>query len=249
MRALSKQTHRRGWLFTSVLSRLRPLLILTLAVVVIGLTACQTAPPDGSSTTPDIWSQATANRFRVGEVRDYNGINLDPAIGPRDNSISGVQIVEIESYRLSIEGLVEQSIMLTYDEVIALEPAERLITLYCVEGWDATILWKGVLIDDLIEQAGGATAEANTVIFHAADSYTTSLPLSVVKSKGLIIAYQSNGLPLPPEMGYPLIVVAEDKLGYKWARWVTQIELSDDENYRGFWEQRGYDNQADVRGD
>jgi len=43
-----------------------------------------------------------------------------------------------------------------------------------------------------------------------------------------------------------LLVVAEDKLGYKWARWVNEIELSDDENYKGYWEKRGYSNDAPV---
>jgi DMSO/TMAO reductase YedYZ molybdopterin-dependent catalytic subunit len=47
-------------------------------------------------------------------------------------------------------------------------------------------------------------------------------------------------------MGYPFIVVAEEKLGYKWARWVTRIELSEDPDYQGYWEQRGYDNTADI---
>jgi len=126
-----------------------------------------------------------------------------------------------------------------------LDPYERKITLYCVEGWDATILWKGVLLEDLIN-ISGMSPEANTVIFHAVDGYTTSLPLETIIDNELILAYSANGLELPPEMGYPFIVVAEDKLGYKWARWVSEIELSDDENYRGFWEQRGYSNEADI---
>ena len=49
-----------------------------------------------------------------------------------------------------------------------------------------------------------------------------------------------------PERGYPFQVVAEDKLGYKWAKWVTGIEVSNDADYRGYWESRGYDNDAAV---
>jgi DMSO/TMAO reductase YedYZ molybdopterin-dependent catalytic subunit len=40
--------------------------------------------------------------------------------------------------------------------------------------------------------------------------------------------------------------VAEGKWGYKWIKWVTEIELSDDESYRGFWESRGYSNKGDL---
>ena len=153
--------------------------------------------------------------------------------------------MDIATYTLTIDGLVEEPITLKYDQVIALDGYERLITLHCVEGWDATILWKGVLISDLIQKAV-ATPEAVTVIFSSVDGYTTSLPLKTIAEKGLILAYSANGLDLPPEMGYPFIVVAEDKLGYKWARWVNKITLSDDANYMGYWERAGYSNTADV---
>jgi DMSO/TMAO reductase YedYZ molybdopterin-dependent catalytic subunit len=55
-----------------------------------------------------------------------------------------------------------------------------------------------------------------------------------------------NGVVLPPERGFPFQVVAESKLGCKWAKWVTGIEVSNDSSFRGFWESRGYDNDADL---
>lgn len=221
-----------------------------LLAVVFGLSACQSSSttssnPTGGSTTIDAVSQATAKRYRVGEVREFQGKFLSPAIGPRDNSIAGVQKVDISTYSLQIIGLVDQEVKMTYDEVKAFTPYERLITLHCVEGWDATILWKGVLIEDMLNKAG-IKPEAVTVIFHAVDNYTTSMPLTTIHERQMILAYMSNGLPLPPEMGYPFIVVAEDKLGYKWARWVTKIELSAEANFRGYWEQNGYSNTAEV---
>ena len=179
--------------------------------------------------------------MRSGSIR----ARLDPAVGPRDNSISGVQQVETADYTLTIDGLVDNITVLTYDEVLAMEPDARLITLHCVEGWDATILWEGVRLTDLIDLAG-AKPETVTVIFEAVDGYTTSLPYETVREKQLILAYNANGIPLTPEMGYPFIVVAEDKLGYKWARWVNRIKLSGDAGYQGYWEQRGFTNSADV---
>lgn len=194
---------------------------------------------------PDVVSQATMDRYQENEVREYQGANLDPAIGPRDNSIKGVQHVDVKNYRLSVTGFVEDPKELAYEEVLALDAYERKITLYCVEGWDATILWKGVLLSDIMDLAG-VKEEANTVIFHSVDGYTTSLPLETILSKELILAYDANGLVLPDELGFPFMVVAEDKLGYKWARWVSEIELSDDPSYLGYWEQRGYNNDATV---
>jgi DMSO/TMAO reductase YedYZ molybdopterin-dependent catalytic subunit len=200
-----------------------------------------------SAADNDATSSATLSRYRVNEIREYQGARLDPAVGPRDNSIKGVQHVDMSTYTLTIDGLVDDIEVLTYDDVLVLPAYERLITLHCVEGWEATILWKGVLLKDLLDLAG-VQPEAVTVIFGAVDGYTTSLPLATVVDNELILAYQANGIDLPPEMGYPFIVVAEDKLGYKWARWVNRITLSDDVDYKGFWENVGYSNDATVGG-
>ena len=225
--------------------RMKKLALMLMAMLLV-LTGCmRLVTSDERKGEADGVSAATLERYREGEVQEYKGARLDPAIGPRDNSISGVQHVDMSTYTLAIDGLVESPQTLTYDQVKALDAYERLITLYCVEGWDATVLWKGVLLEDLLNKAG-VKPEAVTVIFSAVDGYTTSLPLSTIQEKQLILAYQANGLDLPPEMGYPFIVVAEDKLGYKWARWVNRITLSDDPNYLGYWEQRGYSNSAEV---
>jgi DMSO/TMAO reductase YedYZ molybdopterin-dependent catalytic subunit len=103
----------------------------------------------------------------------------------------------------------------------------------------------GRLITDLLEQAG-ILEDAVVVIFHAEDGYTTSIPLTEVMDRQMLLAHRANGEVLTPRWGFPFIVVAQDKLGYKWARWVTGIELSSDLDYKGFWEQRGYDNEADI---
>lgn len=196
-------------------------------------------------TTGDGTSSATIDRYTATEVRDYKGVRLDPSVGPRDNSIKGVQNVDIASYSLQVTGLAEKPISLNYDEVLAMDAYERLITLYCVEGWEATVLWKGARLKDIIDLAG-AKETADTVIFHCVDGYTTSMPLQTIIDKDMLLAYNSNGIELPASLGFPFIVVAEDKLGYKWARWVNEIELTDNAYYQGFWEKNGYDNTADV---
>jgi len=199
-----------------------------------------------SCTGTDGTSSATESRYQTLEIREYNGVRLDPSVGLRDNSIKGIQHVDIHTYTLKISGLVKNPVSLSYSDVLALPPYEKLIILHCVEGWDATVLWKGALIKDIIGKAS-AESKANTVIFHSVDGYTTSLPLQYIIDKNIILAYSSNRITLPAELGYPFIVVAEDKLGYKWARWVTEIELSDNPDYKGYWETRGYDINADVK--
>ena len=223
---------------------LRNWVLASSVVTLILLTACNGIPGIGSGNG-DTTSKATEDRYSKLEIKNYKGTNLDPSVGPRDNSINGIQNVDIKTYVLKVSGLVDKPATLTYDDVLKMDSYEKLIILHCVEGWDATILWKGALLDDIIKTAK-AKSTANTVIFHGVDGYTTSLPLQTIIDKKMILAYSSNGIVLPNSLGFPFIVVAEDKLGYKWARWVNEIELTDNPNYTGFWESRSYDNNADV---
>ena len=62
------------------------------------------------------------------------------------------------------------------------------------------------------------------------------------------MASKMNGVVLPPERGFPFQLVAEQKWGYKWIKWITKIELSSDTNYKGFWESRGYNDNGDLNG-
>ena len=218
--------------------------VLFLLLAVLMISGCSAGSSFGGAA-PDAVSAATEARYREGELREYEGTRLDPAVGPRDNSISGVQQIEEQDVQLTIDGLVDSPQNYSYADVTALTSEERLVRLDCVEGWSATILWKGVPMNTLLDAAGVRT-EANTVIFHATDGYTTSLPLSEIQEKNQLLAYDANGIALPPQMGYPFIFVAEDKWGYKWARWVNRIELSSDETYQGYWESNGYSNEGNL---
>jgi len=181
-----------------------------------------------------------------GEVREYQGQNLSPVGRVFENAIAGIQQIDLASYKLGIFGLVDTTVELSYNDVVAgHQNYQKVVTIYCVDGWDATILWEGVLVKDLIQNAGTNSA-ANTVIFHASDGYTTAIPLDYLVNNNIIIAYKMNDIVMPPERGFPFQLVAESKYGYKWAKWITGIELSNDPNYLGYWESRGYPNGADI---
>jgi DMSO/TMAO reductase YedYZ molybdopterin-dependent catalytic subunit len=180
------------------------------------------------------------------EVREYQGENLSSVNDFRENSIKGPQYVDIENYQLEVTGLVASPASYSYDEVIeGYQNYKKVVTLNCVEGWDAKILWEGVLVSGLLAEAK-PLPEAKVVIFHAYDGYTTSLPLDYIMDNDILMAYKMNEIPLTPERGFPFELVAESKWGYKWIKWVTAIELSDDVNYRGYWEDRGFSNTADL---
>jgi len=179
------------------------------------------------------------------EVREYEGKRLDSVGDFRENSIEGPQTVDMKTYRLAVTGQVDTPLRLSYEQAIDRPAYKKVVRLNCVEGWSVDILWEGVRIADLLEQAG-YDPSARVVIFSCEDGYTTSLPLATVLERDLLLAYRMNGIDLPTERGYPFQVVAEDKLGYKWAKWVTGIEVSNNADYKGYWESRGYDNDADV---
>lgn len=180
------------------------------------------------------------------EIKEYEGTDLSSIGDFRENSIKGPQFIDIDSYVLKINGLVDSPREYTYQDVVDNNQSyKKVVTLDCVEGWSATILWEGVLVRDLINESG-LSPEAKVVIFHAYDGYTTSFPVEYVMDQDIIMAYEMNGVVLPPERGAPFQLVAESKWGYKWIKWITEIELSDDVNYRGYWERRGYSNTGDL---
>lgn len=179
------------------------------------------------------------------EVRDYNGTNLSSIAAFMENSINGPQYVDNITYRLSITGLVDHPESYSYQDVLSqFQSYKKVVTLNCVEGWSVTILWQGVLVKDILNEAG-VNSSAKTVIFRAVDGYSTSFPIDYIMNNSIILAYKMNNVTLPPERGFPFQLVAENKWGYKWIKWVNQIEISDT-NYTGYWESRGYSNSGDL---
>ena len=180
------------------------------------------------------------------EVKEYQEQKLSSVTDFRENSIKGPQYVDINNYHLKIDGLVGQPKDYTYDEVLNnFTSYKKVVTLNCVEGWSATILWEGKLLKDILNQAE-VLSNAKVIIFHAVDGYTSSFPIDYILNNNVIMAYKMNDVVLPPQEGFPFFLVAEDKWGYKWVKWINEIELSDNINYRGYWESRGYTNGGDL---
>lgn len=180
------------------------------------------------------------------EVSEYRGRKLTPLAEQRNTHIEPVPRVDLAAYRLKIGGKVGQPLELKYEEALAFPQESRVIDFQCVEGWGYTALWSGPRVMDLIGKAQPAPS-VKTVIFYAlGGTYSSSLPLEFVKSKNVFLVSKINNLTLPADRGFPFVVAAESKLGYKWVQWVERIELSD-KDYSGYWEQRGYSNTADIK--
>ena len=210
------------------------IIVAIIALILTGLPVIPSGPGEGPTSLTAV------------EVKSYQGADLSSVNDFRENSIRGPRHVNISDYHLTVTGLTNTTDMYTYDEVVGQYPNyTKVVTLHCVEGWDATILWEGVLVRDLIQHAG-PDPKANTVKFTAHDGYTPSFPLAYLMDRDIIMAYKMNNGTLPAERAYPFELVAEDKRGYTWIRWIEKIELTDDPSYRGFWEQRGFSNTGDL---
>jgi DMSO/TMAO reductase YedYZ molybdopterin-dependent catalytic subunit len=227
------------------------LLALALMVGVMSSAGCsfvsRLTPPSASPVPPAASKLTTATDLGTVEINSYKGKKLDVVAKEPENSILGPQHVDPATYRLAVTGLVKTPLSLKYSDVTSMPAFQKVTTLNCIEGWSVTYLWTGVKLKDLLEKAGYDT-NARVVIFRSYDGYSTSLPLDFIVNRDILLAYKLNGVAIPPERGFPFQVVAEDQLGYKWAKWVTEIEVSNDTSFRGYWEQRGYENTAPVPG-
>ncbi len=206
---------------------------ILIAIVVVGLVA------ESSFVSPPTISYPT-------QLRQYQGRNLSSISSVYENTVKGTQYLNQTAYRLTVTGLVNQTVQSSYDELVNnYQVYQQVVTIHCVEGWSATILWTGILVNDLLQEAG-ASPNATVVIFHASDGYTTALPMSYIIQNNIMIAFKMNNVTLTPDLGWPFMLVAQGQYGYKWIKWITEIEVSNDTSYLGYWESRGYPNNATV---
>jgi DMSO/TMAO reductase YedYZ molybdopterin-dependent catalytic subunit len=147
-------------------------------------------------------------------------------------------------WRLSVDGLVENPVTLTYEDLLALPQTESVSDVHCVTQWSRyDNHWRGVASRDVIALVR-ARAEARHVIFHSYDGYTTNVAFDVFAADDVMFAHAWEGAPLAREHGGPVRIVIPRFYFWKSAKWVKRIEFRRDDQ-PGFWEVRGYHNQGD----
>ena len=188
--------------------------------------------------------ELTSSRLPEVEAVEYQGTKLMLLNSQGNNAIKGTQKLDRDTYSLRVTGLVVQKLNLSYSQILELPAYSEVVYMPCVEGWGFYAKWTGFRVTDLLNSSGLGSG-ASYVLFSSADGYSTSLPLNYLRQNRILLAYGLNDLTLPPDRGFPLQLVAENKYGYKWAKWITSIEVTD-KDIRGYWESRGYSNSANV---
>ena len=151
--------------------------------------------------------------------------------------------VDLDTWKFRVFGLVEQEVELTWDQFTKLTWTTVTADFHCVTQWSSLDnTWEGVTFPDLMTLAQ-PKPEAKFVMAHCFGGYTTNLPLEVAMEEGLL-AHKQDGEPLGEGHGWPLRLIIPSRYGWKSAKWLNGIELIA-EDAPGFWEQRGYNNNAD----
>jgi DMSO/TMAO reductase YedYZ molybdopterin-dependent catalytic subunit len=202
----------------------------------------------------DLWFRP-AGRVRNGNGQFPNITGLSQEITPVDefytvskNSVDPV--VTGSDWKLELSGLVANPGPLTMDELRKLTVISMYATLSCISNevggkWIGNARWTGVPVASVLKAAGLRNG-ARDVIFHAADGYTDSIPVERALHPFCILAYEMNDAPLTSTHGFPLRLIVPGIYGMKNVKWITGIELSN-QDYRGFWQQRGWDDRAPYK--
>ncbi len=176
------------------------------------------------------------------------GISLE-RITPNDKFFiknkSGVPDIDMSAWQLTIDGLVANPVQLTYQELEAMPSKNVTALLKCVEGNSGLAVWGGVQLSKVLDLVMPQAA-AKEVVFYAADDYSSSITIGEAKGEDVLLAYMMNGATLPKDQGYPLRLVIPSKEGYKWVQFIVHIQLID-HDYKGYWESRGWDQNASLR--
>ncbi len=175
--------------------------------------------------------QRLAQTYRRDQITDPFPFN---AFYPQYNAPE----VDLFDYRLEVSGKVEKKAPWTLEQLQHLPQQSQITRLICIEGWSAIGQWGGVPLK-LFLQHVGADLNARYVGFKCADRYYTSIDMATALHPQTILALDFAGKSLPVEYGYPLRLRVPTKLGFKNAKHIAAIFVSDT-NPGGYWEDQGY---------
>jgi DMSO/TMAO reductase YedYZ molybdopterin-dependent catalytic subunit len=205
----------------------------------------QTTTSTTASSLPPIFSDPRISDLVASEVTDdrvFYRVDINP-IPPQLN---------LDSWSLKLHGIVNNSQTLGMNSLLQLPPIDEYATLECVSntifppgGLISNAKWTGVPLAMLLKQAG-LQSDSNYVVFRCADGYTVGIPIARALEPGALLAYKMNDVPLPTEHGFPLRAIVPGIYGMMNAKWITEIEVTS-EVYLGFWQERGWSNDARIK--
>jgi DMSO/TMAO reductase YedYZ molybdopterin-dependent catalytic subunit len=185
------------------------------------------------------------------------GFRSNGTANPNDDAYQALARDGFSGWRLQVDGLVEQPMGFSLQQLRSMRNRVQITRHDCVEGWSAIGKWKGVPLGDVLALVRPTTA-ARFVVFHCADpmdlagtKYYESIDMEDAYHPQTILAYELNDATLPIGNGAPLRVRIERQLGYKMAKYIMRLQLVDSfaaigQGRGGYWEDQGYEWYAGI---
>ncbi|MEN0063921.1 MAG: molybdopterin-dependent oxidoreductase [Myxococcota bacterium] len=151
--------------------------------------------------------------------------------------------IPLPKWQLELSGACEHPQTLDWSAFQSLPQIDDVSDVHCVTTWSKLdVPWRGVRFSDLAALAG-VHDDAEHVLCHAYDGYTTNLALTEALKPDVLLVHTVFNEPLPRAHGGPVRMITPQLYAWKGAKWISKIEFLV-EDQKGFWEQNGYSNTA-----
>jgi hypothetical protein len=167
---------------------------------------------------------ASAAERVLGGERRFTGSRLLPAAGiPPVTTFFGepAPAIDTATWRLAVAGSVDRPGSYSLADLRTFRAGDLVAILDCTSGWAMETVWRGVTLGSLLDRCGAGDAREVRVI--SATGWSTALPIA--EARGCLLAWEVAGQPLPVGNGAPLRLVAPDRRGLDWVKWVTALEV------------------------
>ncbi len=223
--------------------------------------AIPTLVPDGFAPTPEPDAAGAAARSTPADFSQPDPAHSELLLD-QETAITPLEHFYVQHWRttpapidpanwtLTIHGLVDRPLTVTYADIMRTERISVMRTLECIGnpvggGLIGNTTWTGFQLKPLLEEAG-IKPEAVRAKFSSADEYRTAVDLEWILQPDTLLVYEMDGQPLPHEHGFPLRILMPGLYGQKMPKWLTGIELVA-ERYLGYWETNGWSDIAEVK--
>jgi DMSO/TMAO reductase YedYZ molybdopterin-dependent catalytic subunit len=204
-------------------------------------------PPAAAGSLPAVRDPAPA----LAADQSLSAPGLTPIVVPNDQffRIDTTQLVpqvDVATWQLKVDGMVEHPLTFSYAELLAMPLVEQYVTIACVSNsvggpLVGNTLWTGVRLKEILARAG-VKSGATQIVGRSVDSFTVGFPTewALDASREPMVALGMNRLPLPADHGYPARLIVPGLYGYVSAtKWLSEIELTTDA-FNGYWIPRGW---------
>jgi DMSO/TMAO reductase YedYZ molybdopterin-dependent catalytic subunit len=184
---------------------------------------------------------ASARLFRSGHLATtFDNSELTPfAKFPLNTYDVNDPGVIFENWKLTVSGAVKKPGDYTLAQVQALPRFRQNTRHICVEGWDVIGRFGGARLSDFL-QLVGADPTARFITVNCADDYYESLDMATALHPQTLLCYEMYEQPLTRQHGAPLRLQIPTKIGYKQAKYLTDLKVSHVLDRVGYWEDQGY---------